>query len=524
MAEMLPNTSFEADALGAAPFRWINQSLLAAATTFAVVDTWAAQGTKSLRFAGGQSVAGDGFPTIRAQVSATSTHFPATPGETYTVSATVNVTANAGRSVQLQLQFRDVNQANLTSPANVHATALGVTPLSLSGVAPAGTAFVRLALYQSTFNGEAWDWRVDACSLSNAPADTTPPAVPSGLAATPGDAQVALSWSANAESDLAGYKLYRGGVQVYSGTAATFTDFGVANGTTYSYTVSAYDTTGNASAQSTAVSATPVVGSSALWKADAESTMALEWASSSSIPGAASPPNPDATRIAQSTFRAQGLRSYRFEMRYGDDSWGARAELGQAMPGGPTVGGVNRWFYAGQERWIAMQYYLPTDWPTDNTWMAILQIKPTTVGGGGPNLGINAGNNKLVFSGNNNVWGSTAGDIFDGNGPLTNGAYALPKGKWIKTTWHIVFSADPAVGKLEVFGDLADGLGMRTLVPLRDRATMKYRTDGVTMDPAHLRVGIYRDPTITATASLYVDGITVASTRAGAEAAAYATQ
>jgi fibronectin type 3 domain-containing protein len=136
-------------------------------------------------------------------------------------------------------------------------------------------------------------------------------------------------------------------------------------------------------------------------------------------------------------------------------------------------------------------------------------------------LGINAGNDRLVFSGNNNVWGSTAGDIFDGNGPLTNGGFALPKGKWIKTTWHIVFSADPAVGKLEVFGDLGDGLGMRTLVPLKDRATMKYRVDGVTMDPSHLRVGIYRNPLIVPTASLYVDGITVASTRAVAEATAY---
>lgn len=258
-----------------------------------------------------------------------------------------------------------------------------------------------------------------------------------------------------------------------------------------------------------------------LWKADAESTMASEWASSSSIPAASSPPTPDPSRIYRSTFRAQGLRSYRFEMRAGDDSYGARAELGQAMPARTDF--EDRWFRAGEERWIAMQYYLPTDWPTDNTWMAIFQIKPVSPGGGGPNLGINAGNNKLVFSGNNNVWGSTAGRLFDGNGPLSNGAYALPKGKWIKVTWHIVFSADPAVGKLEVFGDLGDGSGMRTLVPLRTRATMKYRTDG-TMDPAHLRVGIYRDRTITATASLYVDGITVASTRAGAEAAAYATQ
>ncbi len=40
--------------------------------------------------------------------------------------------------------------------------------------------------------------------------DTTPPAIPLGLAATPGSGSVALSWTANGEPDLAGYNVYRG--------------------------------------------------------------------------------------------------------------------------------------------------------------------------------------------------------------------------------------------------------------------------------------------------------------------------
>lgn len=256
---------------------------------------------------------------------------------------------------------------------------------------------------------------------------------------------------------------------------------------------------------------------SVLWTADAEASMAAEWASNSSVPVAASPPNPDPTRISQNRFRAQGQRSYRFVLRNGDDSYGERAELGQAMPSTPVYEPL--WFRQGQERWISMQYYFPTGWARDNTWQTVFQIKPVTPGGGGPNIGLDAGNNRLDFYGNNNVWGSTAGNISDGNGPLEGGAYPLTRGRWIKLTWHVVFSADPAVGSIEVFGDLADGQGMRTLVPRHVRETMKY-LNGV-MDPVHLRVGIYRDPAMRATQSLYVDGVTVATTRAAAEANAF---
>ena len=204
-------------------------------------------------------------------------------------------------------------------------------------------------------------------------------------------------------------------------------------------------------------------------------------------------------------------------MRNGDDSFGERAELGQAMP---TIAKYSHLlFRAGEERWIAMQYYLPASWSTDNTWQTVLQIKPASPGGGGPSIGLDAGADRLRFYGNDNAWGSVAGAVRDGAGPLTAGSYPLTKGRWIKLTWHVVFSADPKVGSLEVFGDLADGRGMRTLVPRRRRATMKY-LDGA-MDPVHLRIGIYRDPTIGATAKLYVDGLTVATTRAAAEANAY---
>ena len=78
------------------------------------------------------------------------------------------------------------------------------------------------------------------------------PSVPTGLSATPvSQTQINLSWSASTDtggSGLAGYKIYRGGTQVGTSTTTSFSDSGLAAGTTYSYKVAAYDVAGNVSA------------------------------------------------------------------------------------------------------------------------------------------------------------------------------------------------------------------------------------------------------------------------------------
>ncbi|HEX9859686.1 MAG TPA: fibronectin type III domain-containing protein [Nitrospirota bacterium] len=84
---------------------------------------------------------------------------------------------------------------------------------------------------------------------------STPPAVPSGLTATPGNGSVTLSWdkadkdsTGAAISDLAGYNVYRpatrGGplglsINRAPVTENSYTDTGLANNTAYSYRVSA---------------------------------------------------------------------------------------------------------------------------------------------------------------------------------------------------------------------------------------------------------------------------------------------
>jgi pectin methylesterase-like acyl-CoA thioesterase len=101
------------------------------------------------------------------------------------------------------------------------------------------------------------------------PADTTAPAAPAGLSADAGDSSVALTWTAGTESDLAGYLVYRSAGGTATATAAdrltatpvttpAWTDRTAANGTAYTYVVTAVDKAGNQSVASVSVAGTPV--------------------------------------------------------------------------------------------------------------------------------------------------------------------------------------------------------------------------------------------------------------------------
>ena len=112
-------------------------------------------------------------------------------------------------------------------------------------------------------------------TLTNGPTWVTPgfpvdtaPAAPSGLTATSGDHQVALTWIANGESDLAGYNVYRStstpvtkSSEKLNGTALVtspaYTDTTGTVGTPYHYAVSAVDAAGNESDLSGEATGTP---------------------------------------------------------------------------------------------------------------------------------------------------------------------------------------------------------------------------------------------------------------------------
>jgi type II secretory pathway pseudopilin PulG len=90
------------------------------------------------------------------------------------------------------------------------------------------------------------------------------PAIPSGLSAEPGNQQVTLSWLANTDKGLGGYKIYRslaleGEYEKIQqvGKVTSWTDTGLINGTTYYYKISAYSVVGLESDKSLPAWATP---------------------------------------------------------------------------------------------------------------------------------------------------------------------------------------------------------------------------------------------------------------------------
>jgi YD repeat-containing protein len=97
-----------------------------------------------------------------------------------------------------------------------------------------------------------------ASSGTFATTDTSAPTTPTSLSASaPNSTTVNLIWTASTDNvGVSGYRIRRGGTQIGTSATTAYTDTTVSGSTAYSYTVSAYDAAGNASAQSSPANVT----------------------------------------------------------------------------------------------------------------------------------------------------------------------------------------------------------------------------------------------------------------------------
>jgi fibronectin type 3 domain-containing protein len=170
----------------------------------------------------------------------------ATPGDaqiSLSWSGSINATSyNVSRATSSAGPFTQISQPTATSYLDI-----GLTD---------GTTYF---YYVSAVNSLGESPNSTVASATPEPAVAIPP-IPTGLQATPGDAQVSLTW--NASAGATSYYVKRATVsggpytQLVSPTTNSYTDTGLTNGTTYYYVVSAVDSAGG-SPNSSEVSATP---------------------------------------------------------------------------------------------------------------------------------------------------------------------------------------------------------------------------------------------------------------------------
>lgn len=129
--------------------------------------------------------------------------------------------------------------------------------------------------------------------------DTTPPSVPTGLAASSTSTdRIVLSWNASSDNvAVANYVIFRNGVeyQIVTAPTTTFVDAaGLAPGATHTYSVAARDTTSNQSNQSPSVTGStlsafdttpPSIPTSVVATATSATNVSLAWAASTDTGG-----------------------------------------------------------------------------------------------------------------------------------------------------------------------------------------------------------------------------------------------
>ncbi|HXF15409.1 MAG TPA: fibronectin type III domain-containing protein, partial [Burkholderiales bacterium] len=139
---------------------------------------------------------------------------------------------------------------------DVALTTTTATSFQHTGLTPGTTYNYRVSAFDAVPNHSAWTATPVTAKTGTAPTpttDTVKPSVPAGLTATAvSPSQINLKWSSSTDNiGVTGYRVYRAGTLIATvGAVTSYQNTGLTAATLYTYTVTAIDAAGNASAQS----------------------------------------------------------------------------------------------------------------------------------------------------------------------------------------------------------------------------------------------------------------------------------
>ncbi|MGW4692090.1 cellulose binding domain-containing protein [Kitasatospora cineracea] len=189
---------------------------------------------------------------------------------TYTVTNHTNATVNSwSLSFDLPTGESVSSLWNGTLSSTATPTGTHYTVTSPSWAAPLAPGAAAPAVGFGVTTGATQSAPVN-CTINNqpcagAPADTVAPSVPGSPHSTgTGPGSITLGWTASTDNTaVAGYHVYEGTTAVATVTGTSATVRGLLQGSSHTFTVTAFDAAGNESAASAAVTATAGTGTSA---------------------------------------------------------------------------------------------------------------------------------------------------------------------------------------------------------------------------------------------------------------------
>jgi fibronectin type 3 domain-containing protein len=259
-------------------------ALLSSPAAASFTDTTVTNGTTYFYVVSAVNSAGESANSAEASAKPTApTQAPAAPSGLMATAA--NTQVNLTWTVSATATSYNVKRATTTGGPYTKISSPTSPSFTDTGLTNGTTYFYVVSAVNSA--GESAN-SSEVSAKPTAPAQA--PATPTGLMATPANAQVSLTWAASATATS--YNVKRstttGGpyTKISSPTATNFTDTNLANGTTYFYVVSAVNATGE-SANSVQASATPVAPTQSpaaptgLIAAGGNAQVSLSWTASS---------------------------------------------------------------------------------------------------------------------------------------------------------------------------------------------------------------------------------------------------